>query len=175
MTDIYPQLWLKRIPNLITAYHDGAGLFTDISVQNIEPEVRDWATENKLGIKKFAGLLGKLVAIAREKSPVGAKETLLEVYCPGKERLEVRMQFGEAKGALPSWLRERWEDNGKHEGGRRADSPVDNGFGDDDEDGGFRLSRQYDSYYGSEYDSGSEPDYTACSADDCGYCGKCSY
>ena len=173
MTDIYPQLWLKRIPNFITAYHDGAGLFTDISVQNIESEVKAWATENDAGIKKFARLLRELVRIARENSPVGAN-TLLEVYCPGKERLEVRMQFGEGSEALPWYLRERWEDNWTNWGVSRADSPVNHGLGHGD-DGGFGLSRRYNSYYGSEYDSGSEPDYTACSADDCGYCGKCSY
>jgi hypothetical protein len=28
MTDIYPQLWIKQVPNFIVAYHDGAGLFS---------------------------------------------------------------------------------------------------------------------------------------------------
>lgn len=84
------------------------------------------------------------------------------------------MQFGEGSEALPWYLRERWEDNWTNWGVSRADSPVNHGLGHGD-DGGFGLSRRYNSYYGSEYDSGSEPDYTACSADDCGYCGKCSY
>ncbi|EUC41435.1 hypothetical protein COCMIDRAFT_8863 [Bipolaris oryzae ATCC 44560] len=181
MTDILPQLWLKRIPNFITAYHDGHGLFTDISVRNVEPDVQDWAVENSTGIEKFAVLLRELVRIAREKSHSGT-DVLMEVYCPGKEKLEVRMQAAEGQEALPWWLRERWEGNGKEEGKGRADSPVENGLDDDDDDEEEEeqedfvgVSRRYDSYYGSEYDSGSEPDYTACSADDCGYCGKCSY
>ncbi|XP_014550542.1 hypothetical protein COCVIDRAFT_42974 [Bipolaris victoriae FI3] len=186
MTDILPQLWLKRIPNFITAYHDGAGLFTDICVQNIETEVSAWATENAAGIKKFAVLLQELVRVAREHSPLG-HDTLLEVYCPDKEKLEVRMQFGEGNEALPYWLRERWEEGSKVFVGSSSDDDVNDGDGDNC--GGLWLPNRYEEWYSNEndedfgpsrryrsyYDSGSEPDYTACSASDCGYCGRCSY
>ena len=41
-------------------------------------------------------------------------------------------------------------------------------------DGGIGLDDRYEFDTGFN-DSGSEPDYTACSAHDCGYCGKCTY
>jgi hypothetical protein len=42
---------------------------------------------------------------------------------------------------------------------------------DDGED--FYDDYRYDDF--SKSDDGSEKDFTACSADDCGYCGHCTY
>jgi len=51
--------------------------------------------------------------------------------------------------------------------------------GDDEDewDGGFqdRSLGWRTGYAGTNRDSHSERDFTACSADDCGYCGKCDY
>lgn len=100
------------------------------------------------------------------------------------------MQFGEGNEALPYWLRERWEEGSKVFAGSLSDDDEIGG-GDDDGDncGGLWLPNRYEEWYSNEndedfgpsrryrsyYDSGSEPDYTACSASDCGYCGRCSY
>ena len=165
MTDVYPALWMKQIPNFIVAYHDGNGLFEDVRVQNVKSDVQAWVRENSDGIRRFATLLNEIVDIAKSNA-----NKLLEVYCLGADRLEVRSQFGDGVHTLPADLVDRWE---KTEFGISSTQDADS---DSDEynDGGVDLDARYG--FGSGYDdSGSEPDYTACSADDCGYCGKCTY
>lgn len=59
------------------------------------------------------------------------------------------------------------------------DEPLDGDKGKDT-DGGFEEDR-FEDFFGwegsADIDRGSEsdPDFTACSAGDCGYCGKCDY
>jgi hypothetical protein len=176
MSDIYPQLWLKQIPNFITAYHDGAGLFNDIRVQNVTSDVQAWAQENADGIHRFAALVNMVLQAAKDN-----ETSLLEVYCPGADRLEIRMQHGDGARTLPLPLSERWAEDARDKELWRADSPVHGGvrLNHVDDEEAFGLDRRYNLGYDSDDDddddSGTEPDYTACSADDCGYCGKCSY
>jgi hypothetical protein len=168
MTDIHPALWIKQIPNFIVAYHDGNGLFEDIRVQDVKNDVQTWARNNRDGIRRFATLLNEIVDVAKSNT-----NKLLEVYCPGVDRLEIRNQHGDGVHALPADLAERWE---KTEAG--VISTQDDGSDEDEYDhGGVDLDEGYARYgIGNDYDdSGSEPDYTACSAHDCGYCGKCTY
>lgn len=165
MSDIHPALWVKQISKFIVAYHDGAGLFEDIQVRDVKNEVQDWATENQDGIRRFATLLGKIVKIA--KSSASKK---FEVYCPGMNRLEIRTQFGDGVHALPADLAEYWEKTKV----KVVPAQSDSFDGLEHSDGGISLDEKYD--LSSDLgDSSSEPDYTACSAHDCGYCGKCTY
>ncbi|KAI4689111.1 hypothetical protein J4E81_007828 [Alternaria sp. BMP 2799] len=165
MTDIYPALWMKQISNFIVAYHDGHGLFEDIQVQDVKKDVRAWVRENRDGIRRFATLLNEIVDIAKSST-----NKLLEVYCPGADRLEIRTQYGDGVHALPADLVERWEKTETNVSSTHDDASDE----DEYNDGGVDLNARYG--FGSGYDdSGSEPDYTACSAEDCGYCGKCTY
>lgn len=162
MSDIYPALWIKQIPNFIVAYHDGRGLFQDVRVQDVRDDMEAWARDNEAGICRFATLLGKIVDFARSKS-----DKLLEVYCPGKDRLEIRTQYGDGVHALPVDLLDLWEHMGV--------ASTQSGASDESDysDGGIGFDDKYGLYTDSD-DSSFEPDYTACSRD-CGYCGKCTY
>jgi hypothetical protein len=159
MSDIYPQLWIKQVPNFIIAYHDGAGLFEDIKVQDVRKGVQKWETENFIAVRRLAVLLKTIIEFAREKGG------LLEVYSPSADCLEIRKQYGEGKPALPSGLKDEWV------GKSGADMYLS---GSDDNERG--VGGGYDSDDRSDPESDEdEPDYTACSAEDCGYCGKCTY
>lgn len=164
MTDIYPALWIKQISKFIVAYHDGHGLFEDVRVQEVNDNVQAWAKENRDGIRRFATLLKEIVDLAKTNA-----DELLEVYCPGMNRLEVRKQYGHGVHALPADLVDRWE---------RSNSGIDAEDNASDEsdhvNGGISFDDRYNVDTASD-DSSSELDYTACSADDCGYCGKCTY
>lgn len=154
MSDIYPQLWIKQVPNFIVAYHDGAGLFEDVRVQNVQNDVREWEADNIRAIQRLALLLNRIVAFARND------QDLLEVYCPREDCLELRRQHGQGTNALPDDLRDLW---------------ANEAFSDSD-DGDLELDQGYESAEDYTADSDEdEPDYTACSAEDCGYCGKCTY
>ena len=165
MSDIHPALWIKQIPNFIVAYHNGAGLFEDIRVQNVKNDVQAWAKDNEEGIRRFATLLDTIVKLARSNAG-----KLLEVYCPGADRLEVRFQYGKGVHALPADLSDRWEKTCMDVVSTQDDESDQFKYSD----GGIGLDDRYKFDTGSE-DSGSEPDYTACSAHDCGYCGRCTY
>ncbi|OAK97804.1 hypothetical protein IQ06DRAFT_227647 [Phaeosphaeriaceae sp. SRC1lsM3a] len=160
MSDIYPQLWIKQIPNFIVAYHDGAGLFADnnVRVQDVRTDVADWEKDNADAIRRLGALLGKIVTWARNDGG------LLEVYSPGQNRLEFRKQHGDGVHALPGSLREAW----MKEEDREENSANLN-------DGGVKLDGKYDSGNDGYSDSDDELDFTACSAEDCGYCGRCTY
>ena len=161
MDDIYPLLWLKQIPNFIAAYHDGYGLFNDIRVQDVRKEVQKWEKDNIDAIHRLSMLLGKIIKIAKQDA-----RGLLEVYFSGAGGLEIRSQHGEGTHALPTELSDRWADNEAAHGvsGSDAAEDTDQKFYD------------FESYDGWNVDSDDEVlDYAACSAEDCGYCGKCMY
>jgi hypothetical protein len=165
MSEIYPALWIKQIPNFIVAYHDGSGLFEDIRVQNVKNDVQAWARDNRDGIRRFATLLDNIVDIARSNAI-----KLLEVYCPGMDRLEIRSQCGDSVHALPADLVDRWEKTKTGVVSTQGDASDKLEHGD----GGIGLDDRHD--FDTDPDnSSSEPDYTACSAHNCGYCGKCTY
>ncbi|RMZ67478.1 geranylgeranyl pyrophosphate synthetase [Pyrenophora seminiperda CCB06] len=172
MSDILPQLWLKQIPNFILAYHDGHGLFQDIRVQDIRNDVQTWQTENQDGIRRFATLLAKIVRVVKNE-----KRVLLEVYCPGSDRLEIRGQYGDGMHALPMQLADRWAEDGSETGlvtlGPSGDE--DHGLDDDEEELSDNSPRVLDRNFDDDCDSDTEQDFTACSPDGCGYCGKCTY
>lgn len=161
MSDIHPQLWVKQIPNFIVAYHDGEGLFQDIRVQDVRKDIEVWEKDNKLAIQHLAVLLRKIIDIAKEDAT-----GLLEVYCPSVDRLEIRRQYGEGSQALPPSLRAVWAGVNDNE----ADDLFESDHGEED----FNSRNVYDSLWDDKSEDGSL-DFTACSADSCGYCGKCSY
>ncbi|KAI4648692.1 uncharacterized protein J4E78_008755 [Alternaria triticimaculans] len=130
MTDIYPALWMKQISNFIVAYHDGYGLFEDIQVQDVKSDVRAWVRENRDGIRRFATLLNEIVDIAKSST-----NKLLEVYCPGADRLEIRKQYGDGVHALPADLVDRWEKTGFSISSTQDDASDE----DDYNDGGVDI------------------------------------
>lgn len=152
LEDFYPVLWLKQIPRLIVAYHNGRGRFAPetIQVMMLHDEVRRWETENERGIRRYSTLLKRILKVAKQ-----AGDALLEVCSAGDGTLEIRKQHGEGQHALPLDVRDKWKGLPM-----MTDSKKDN------PDIGISLVGGNGS---------DEADYTACSADDCGYCGKCSY
>lgn len=162
MSDIYPLLWIKQIPNFIVAYHDGAGLFHDIKVQDVRKDVRKWERDNTASINKLATLLKQILSIAKMND-----RGLLEVVSQEAHVLEIRSQHGEGTYVLPQELREAWKND---RGGLLL---VDDHEPDDSVHGaeeGFNPNRGWKDDSDEE-----EPDYTACSAHSCGYCGRCTY
>jgi hypothetical protein len=165
MEDITPVLWLKQIPNFIVAYHDGSGLFRDqdIHIEDVRPLTTDFEKINSEAIHSLVVLLQKIAGLANEDD-----RGLLEVYCSGNDVLEIRRQFGQGVQALPGPLRDRWEE--KCDTGGMALGLADTGHGAYPDDPRQDL---YD--LASDESDAGDKDFTACSADACGYCGRCTY
>ena len=159
-----PRLWVAQLSNFVLAYHT-SGIFEEIQKRNVYHEVEDWECENEDTIRRFTVLLRKIVEFAR--STVDRK---IEVRSSEVNVLELREQTEDVRQTLPAVVEARWI-NGNPDG---SNSPSDKSQGPD-----LRTSSEPDDWNDSlEWDEGSEgseKDFTACSAEDCGYCGHCSY
>ncbi|KAL9085437.1 MAG: hypothetical protein Q9165_007587 [Trypethelium subeluteriae] len=166
-----PRLWISQIPNFILAYHE-YGVFEDIQITNVQKEVRKWERENQEALRQFAVLLRKLIDVARSMPG-----EVIEVRRAESDVLELREYAEEVPPlALPPNLEARWLGD---EVSVAPQSPFDGDEGHrlEEEDFDYAVGRgglidSDDDGYQSEE---SEKDYTACSAEDCGYCGHCSY
>ncbi|KAF2457239.1 hypothetical protein BDY21DRAFT_392438 [Lineolata rhizophorae] len=154
MEDLLPRLWISQIPNLITAYHRW-GEFNDaeIHVESVEDRVREWKKENEVGLEKFVRLLRKVVEIARAR-----KDGKIEICRTEDGALEIRAPADADRDVLPEPLKKIWSQKLPPSDAlkpKRDEEGADTKPENDEED--------------------NEPDYTACSAEGCGYCGQCTY
>lgn len=147
-----PRLWVTQIHNFILAYHE-AGLFDDVQKTDVSQRVQEWESRSQDVLRKLSALLQRIVGIARQNS-----ERRLELRSREKGILEVRESLPGVGRTLSEVSQARWLGAQSHSesGPEERQSPDDDGeedFGDDE----------------------SEKDFTACSAEDCGYCGHCRY
>lgn len=153
------RLWLRQIPNFILAYHQ-RGVFNNIEVMDVREHIAKWEAEHESDIRILSALMGEIIAYARERSG-----TSFEVCSQQLGILEFRHVRGHVNPALPADLRQTWsravrgdnDDTGEEDLDADADSDAKGGVGID------------------SGDDEAEPDYTACSAENCGYCGQCKY
>lgn len=156
-----PRLWLGQIPNFILARHK-SGLFNNIEVSEVRRQVDDWELREQDLIHKFATLLRKIIASAKESSD-GKLELLRQ---PDSSVLELRQQAAGVSIALSDRLFAGWS-KGK----------LSN-IGAENDDSGLHITSGTELPYEYEQaadDDVSDEDFTACSAEECGYCGHCKY
>lgn len=156
-----PRLWVSQIPNFVLAYH-ASGVFEEIQVRNVRREIEDWEWENEDTLRRFAVLLRKIVAFAR-----GRRDRKFEVRRREIDVLELREQAEEVGHTLSAAVEARWV-AGSSDG---PESPSDGSQAPD----ARHVSEMDDENATFDWDEGSEKDFTACSAEDCGYCGHCTY
>lgn len=149
--DQLPRLWVSQVPNFILAYHNW-GKFEDVTVRDAREEVKTWEREHVDALSCLAALIHQIIELVKSR-PDGK----LELRHVQVGRLEVREQLTDAGDALSDPVKVLWA----KERGMTEDLDDDRDYDDDGDAFGW--------------DERSEPDFTACSADDCGYCGRCSY
>ena len=154
VTEELSRLWLTQISNFVLAYHE-AGLFNDVRQIDVSQRVKQWETDHQSILHKFSVLLHEIVVLARTTNA-----DRLELRWRETGILEVREASLEAGHTLSSSTEARWKDQAEDT------SSDDNGSPE------VASEEHYLSYSGDEE---SEKDFTACSAEDCGYCGRCSY
>lgn len=159
-----PRLWISQIPNFVLAYHE-RGTFKDIRVQDVRGDVQKWELGNEDTLRQLATLVRQITSTVK-----GRADKRLEVRRKEVDVLEIREQMSDAPAALPDEMKTWWIN---------GDLDKSDGFGDasssEDE---LYLSAGSDTEGGAplfDSDDESEKDYTACSAEDCGYCGCCRY
>lgn len=150
------RLWVAQIPNFILAYHN-RGVFDDVNVMAIQEELHEWEVDHIDLLSRLAGLIHHIIGLVRARA-----DHKLELRHIAVGVLEVREQLKDAGDALSKNGRLLWE-NGGDQIKREDSSSLDGDDWDND-----CLDRD-------RWEDGSEPDFTACSANECGYCGRCSY
>jgi hypothetical protein len=155
LSDELPRLWMAQIPNFILAYHT-SGVFKEIQTRSVRREIEDWERENNDTLRRFAVLLRKIVAFAR-----GGRNRKFEVRYRQADVLELREQGEEVGHTFSAAIEARWV-AGKLDG---PESPNDDRYTSESDDKNATF----------DWDEGSEKDFTACSAEVCGYCGHCTY
>lgn len=156
-----PRLWVGQIPNFILARHE-SGVFDDIKVSSVRAQIDEWELSEQDVIHKFVALLRKIIATAKDRSD-GKLELLRQ---PDSSLLEVRQQAAGVNDALTDRLFARWS--------KRRMSDVDA----EGDHSALHVTSDTEPCYDDEhadFDDVSDEDFTACSAEDCGYCGHCKY
>lgn len=154
-----PRLWLTQIGNFVLAYHE-AGLFNDVRQIDVNDRVKQWESDSQDTLRKFSILLHEIVALARSTN---AKR--LELRWRGPGILEVSEASLEVGQTLSVVTEARWR-------AQTEDASSEDASSEEDQSPDGMYGEHHISY--SE-DEESEKDFTACSAEDCGYCGHCSY
>lgn len=151
-----PRLWLAGISKLILAFHDG-DVFNDIRIMELGDRIKEWEAANKAPLAKLAGLIHHISDIIR-----GRPDGKLELCHSKTGVLEIREQLPDAGDALSPTVKGMW---------------LESTLQSDDDDVSSEDSSSGDesSGVGINWDEGEQTDYTACSAETCGYCGHCSY
>ncbi|KAK0643160.1 geranylgeranyl pyrophosphate synthetase [Cercophora newfieldiana] len=160
LADELPRLWVAQIPYFILAFHQ-SGFFApnEIQIKNVRKKVKVWEKNQATHLASLAALIHRIIDVVSAKP-----SRKIELRCCETGKLEVRERLADAGEILSPGVRSRWE--GEWEKGALSEKgdpdSEDEPYWDDRDD---QLS----------WDEGSEKDFTACSADDCGYCGHCPY
>nr|POE47788.1 hypothetical protein CFP56_01119 [Quercus suber] len=168
-----PRLWVRQIAKFILAFHR-SGTFEDIRVQDVKSKVLKWETASAPALRRLAGLIRKIVTTANEQ-PNGK----VEVRSSRAGCFAFHTVDEDGWDALPPSLTKTWlvsgsksqDEEGMKRSGSRGSSTSDQRPGD------MSGEDDYDEeeHYCRDDTSDGSLDYTACSAEDCGYCGRCSY
>lgn len=159
-SDQLPRLWVSQVPKFILAYHD-RGKFEDITVRDARKDVKTWEKDQADVLSRLAALIHHIIVLVKSR-PDGK----LELRHVKVGTLEIREQLPDAGQALSDAVRVLWaKERGMADDVARDRDDLDYEHEQDFDDDGDVL----------DWDERSEPDFTACSADDCGYCGRCSY
>ena len=165
------RLWVSQTPNFILAYHE-SGRFTDVRVMNVREKILQWERDNQEILRRLAALMQKLVEVARNR----CGETI-ELRRTEVESLELWDHASQGSLVLPQNIEARWLgdkgsiiDPSAHDEDDLGDPIVRGVFEPVGDDSNY-FDPDDDDYESEE----SEKDFTACSAEDCGYCGHCSY
>ncbi|KAL0261727.1 hypothetical protein SLS55_003157 [Diplodia seriata] len=157
------RLWITQTPNFVLAYHD-RGLFNDVHVQDVRREIQEWEAENQDSLTQLAAVIRRIVEIAKD-TDAGR----VEIRRHEGDMLEIHEQLPDAPRPLPPTLLESWAAK------RASDDSSDEILSEDGEEGYFLGDSDDGGGVLFNSDDDSDQDYTACSAEDCGYCGHCRY
>ncbi|KLU92444.1 hypothetical protein MAPG_11388 [Magnaporthiopsis poae ATCC 64411] len=165
-----PRLWVKQMGNFILAYHE-RGVFNKVDVIPTVDKVKKWEAENQKTLAKLAALLHRIRSLSLNSDDL--PDGKFEVCFSGSGALEFRKQLPDAGDALSEEMKAAW---GTGREGAGPDSPDE--FEEDDDDGDYYkpvgVGRK-PIWLGGFDDDEVGDDFTACSAELCGYCGRCSY
>ncbi|KAL4903297.1 hypothetical protein BDW74DRAFT_157041 [Aspergillus multicolor] len=168
MKEELPRLWLAQVPNFVIGFHK-YGVFEDVRVENVREEIRQWEADHEGELRQLSTLLELLIAFAHGQ-PDGRYEVVFE-GADGNGELELREVGGEVNRCISDSMKRRWTvGEGDQDEGKDDDKGTEGSV-----DGWDERWKEREEELDFDGDSGSEKDFTACSASSCGYCGHCGH
>lgn len=162
-----PRLWISQIPNFILAFHT-IGVFKpeDTEVKDVRSEIDKWERTHSQDLARLAALVHEIIELVS-----ASDDSKFELRCAEVGKLEVHAQLPDAGDALSPEVADQWSNlcsNAKS---------LHRGVQVDDSDSGCdeTYDKDWQDYDGNSDRESENLDYTACSAHDCGYCGRCPY
>ena len=170
-----PRFWVSQISHFVLAYHDRGRFEAYVPVRDVKDEVVEWEKDNQAALSKLANLLSEIVSLGRERGKMELRKA--EGVGIG---LEVRVwesdpDDGGIQGALSPDVKERWSQQPEDEDAESSKNTTESVTIRDDDAGDLGGVVLEDEDWRDDEDDASEQDFTACSAEDCGYCGHCRY
>ncbi|EAW14577.1 uncharacterized protein ACLA_076170 [Aspergillus clavatus NRRL 1] len=160
-----PRLWISQTPNFVLAFHR-SGLFEEIEILDTRARVNKWEEEQEDNLLRYASLLRMLTSFA-----LGHPDGRFEIFHEAESAiLELREVEDNVPRVLPGHLKDRWAMQDE-ESANLLDEEAEEASSERDIESNWG---RFDDEWQSDSE-GSSKDYTACSASDCGYCGRCRY
>lgn len=152
MESVLPRLWMSQTTKLIAAYHK-SGRFDDVQVLDVRKDLERWEQRNSMNLRKLNAIMRRIINI---------------VECTSSMKCCLKRNDS---GKLEIW---------EHDIGHQRPLPDDLCLKLGQDENEQRQSEDYEDFEDrrdseDDLDSESEKDFTACSAEDCGYCGRCGY
>lgn len=162
-----PRLWISQIPNFILVFHT-IGVFKpeDTEVKDVRSEIDKWERTHSRDLARLAALVHEIIELISVSD--GSK---FELRRAEVGKLEVHEQLPDAGDVLSPEIADQWKNLCSHAKSLHRGVQVDDSDSGCDE----TYDRDWQDYDRSSDKESENLDYTACSAHDCGYCGKCPY
>jgi hypothetical protein len=170
-----PRLWVAQIPKFILAFHDrGVFELDNSAVRDVKSDVLKWEQAHQFELSFYAALIHRIISLVKSQP-----EGKLELRHDKSGVLEIRKQLSNVDNALSDEVRASWCGRAKNNSFSKKEKSEYQESLQDDEDDPDHYYDTFDSPTTSDIDDpndwGVSQDFTACSAHDCGYCGRCPY
>lgn len=107
MAEVFSQLWISQTPKLVVGYHQN-GLFNDVQLKDMAEHLRQWETDHQKDLYKLAGLLVKILRMARR---IAERRVIVSFDGGTKLSIAIPDPTGVVR-ALPDDLYAMWESKG---------------------------------------------------------------
>lgn len=165
MESVLPRLWMSQTANLIVAYHKGSR-FDDVQILDMRKDLEKWEEGNSVNLRKPDAIIRRIIDTVQNTITMKCR-----IRRTDSRELEIWELDISHQSALHTDLCRKLEGKDLEDEDERSKHTgqvnLARDFCEDYDD----LKDDYEDYEKDEDEKG----FTACSSENCGYCGHCDY